>query len=83
MEELEFSRREVEELVDKLVSYDLSERERALLLTIFWAAAELVSPALPRASSDLTELREQLANSFLPDTGDEFIIRPRPKRNGP
>ena len=86
MEELEFSRREVVELAGKLVRDDLSERERALLLAIFWVAAEQVSPALPRASSDLTELREQLIDSFLPDTGNEFLmrrIRNGPIRNGP
>jgi hypothetical protein len=81
MEELEFSRREVEELAGKLVRDDLSERERALLLAIFWAAAERVSPAPPRASSDSVELREQLVNSFLPDTGREFLIMRI--RNGP
>ena len=81
MEELEFSRREVEVLAGKLVRDDLSEREKALLLAIFWAAADQVSPALPRASSDLTELRKQLIDSFLPDTGNEFLIRRI--RNGP
>jgi hypothetical protein len=82
MDELEFSRTEVEELAYKVVR-DLSERERELLLAIFWAAAELVSPALPRASPDLAELREQLTDSFLPDTGTEFIIRKPRKKHGP
>jgi hypothetical protein len=74
MEGLEFSRTEVEELAGKLVTDGLSEREKALLLAIFRAAAERVSPVLPGASPDLDELREQLTNAFLPDTGTEFVI---------
>ena len=83
MEELEFSRTEVEELAGKLVTHDLSERERALLLAIFRAAAEQVSPVPSRASPDLPKLREQLTNAFLPDTGNEFMICPWCKKHGP
>jgi hypothetical protein len=74
MAELEFSRSEVEGLAAKLVSVDLSECERELLLAIFWAAAEQVSPAPPQAAPDPDGLGEQLVHSFLPDSGEEFMI---------
>jgi hypothetical protein len=74
MAELEFSRSEVADLAGKLVTVELSECERALLLAIFWAAAERVSPVPPQAAPDPAELREQLIHSFLPDSGDEFVI---------
>lgn len=76
MEELEFSRPDLEGLARKLtaIEAELSGPERALLLAIFRVAAEYVSPVLPPASADLVELRKQLIQSFLPDTGNEFII---------
>jgi len=84
MEEREFSRRELESLARKLTAdkVGLSEPEKAMLLAIFRMAAEHVSPVLPPASADLDELREQLVQSFLPDTGEKFMlfshIRPCP-----
>jgi hypothetical protein len=89
MEELEFSRRDIERLVGKLLtplrdlseselsSHELSAREKNLLLAIFWAAAEQVAPVRPQASPDLDKLREQLVESFLPDSGEKFMISQR------
>jgi|SRR5690348_7868513 len=74
MEELEFSRRDLEGLAAKLVRAGLTEGERALLLAIFWVAAERVSPVLPQASEDPGELHKQLVESFIPDTGSDFLI---------
>jgi hypothetical protein len=71
---VEFSRREVESLVSKLDELELSEVERELLLAIFWAAGDCVSPVRPHAAGEQAERRKQLIHSFLPDTGNEFLI---------
>ena len=83
MTSVEFDREEVERLVSKLLApgVDLSEDERELLLAIFWAAGDNVSPGRPHAARELDELRKQLIHSFLRDTGDEFRIMKL--RNGP
>jgi len=83
MTSVEFNRREVESLVNKLLAseLDLSEDERELLLAIFWAAGDNVSPGRPHAAGELDELRKQLIHSFLRDTGDEPRIMKL--RNGP
>jgi hypothetical protein len=75
MGELEFTRDDVRNLATKLNTPDLSNDERELLQAIFSAAAERVSPARPQDSADETELHHQLVNSFLRDSGDEFIIQ--------
>jgi hypothetical protein len=87
MTELEFSRDEVERLAGRLARLDLSERERELLLALFWAAAEGVCEVKPEAAEDPNELREQLVRSFVPGSGQKFLIHSlrvghRPRRVG-
>ena len=77
MTELEFSRSEVQALADRLVELRLSQRERELLLAIFWAAAEEVCEVKPDAAEDRDELREQFVRSFVPGSGEKFCIRMR------
>jgi hypothetical protein len=78
MSELRFSRAEVEGLAQKLGSPEagLSEREKLLLLAIFAAARNKVSPSedLGEVEGRLTDLREQLLTAFIPDEGTEFFI---------
>jgi len=87
MAELTFKRDHVTALADKLVRRSgLTPEERDLLLTIFEAAAGHVSevPARNPAGephSDPTEFSNQLASSFLPETGSNF--RMRRIRHGP
>lgn len=77
MTELEFSRGEIEGLADRLVELELSQRERELLLAIFWAAAEQVCQTKPQAASERPELREQLVGCFLPESGEHFLLHRR------
>jgi hypothetical protein len=86
MTELQFSRREIEDLAQKLDSpqSQLSARERTLLLAIFSAARGAVqsSPAPgpgtpaegPGSAQTLTNLREQLVNAFIPGGGTDFTM---------
>jgi hypothetical protein len=80
MAELEFTRRQVEDLARKLDSPEsqLSERERALLLAIFSAASIQVRPSgaegSGRTEATLANLREELVNAFIPGDATEFLI---------
>jgi hypothetical protein len=80
MAELEFTRREIEDLAGKLASpqSQFSERERALLLAIFTAAGGQVRPRHPegsgRAEPTLANLREELVKAFIPGDAPEFTI---------
>jgi hypothetical protein len=91
MTDLGFNRQDVEGLAAKLAAIDprLEEKERNLLLTIFSVAAEQVSGVsqvpTKEASAVPAELRDQLIDSFLPDGGDDFVLKepPPPGRHGP
>jgi len=79
MAEMEFSRREIEDLAQKLDSpqSQLSGRERALLIAIFWAAGNQVRRNDERGSGKtetLHSLREELLNAFIPGDAPEFTI---------
>jgi hypothetical protein len=82
MTEFMFNRRDIESLAEKLdtLGPQLSEHEQKLLVAIFSAAAERTREAGPQGTAgttagiELTQLREQLVNSFLPDSGQEFLI---------
>jgi hypothetical protein len=80
MAELEFTRREVEDLARKLDSpqSQLSERERVLLLAIFSAASSRVrrggAESTGQAEAALANFREGLVNAFIPGDGPDFII---------
>jgi len=80
MAELEFTRREIEDLARKLASPEsqLSERERALLLAIFSAAGRQARPRYPegsgRAELTLANLREELVKAFIPGDAPEGTI---------
>jgi len=80
MAELEFSRREVEELARKLDSpqLQLSERERVLLLAVFSVASNQVrhsdTESSGRTEATLANLREELVNAFIPGDASDFII---------
>lgn len=80
MAQLEFSRGEVDELTRKLDSLEshFSDRERVLLLAIFAAAGNRVRPLqgdeAPYAEQTIENLREQLANAFIPESGQEFVL---------
>ena len=80
MAELEFTRREIEDLARKLASpqSQLSEREQALLLAIFSAAGRQARPRYPegsgRAELTLANLREELVKAFIPGDAPEFTI---------
>lgn len=76
MGELEFSRDEMERLADRLARLDLSERERELLLALFWAAGEGVCEVKPEVAVDQNELSDQLSRAFLPESGQNFTIHP-------
>jgi hypothetical protein len=76
-----FSREEIKGLVEKLSSsaFELSPRERALLLAIFSAASDhvtSVSPAEPSAYAEptLSELKTQILNAFIPGEDNNFKI---------
>jgi hypothetical protein len=80
MAEMEFSRREAEDLARKLDSpqLQLSERERELLLAIFWTAGNQVGRNEEKSSGQtetLQSLREELLNAFIPGNAPDFIIR--------
>ncbi len=80
MAELEFTRREIEDLARKLASPEsqLSEQERALLLAIFSAAGRQARPRYPegsgRAELTLANLREELVKAFIPGDAPEGTI---------
>jgi hypothetical protein len=80
MAELEFSRREVEDLAGKLDSQgsQLSRRERLLLLAIFSAASNEVrrsgAETPGQTEATLANLREELVNAFIPGDDPHFII---------
>ena len=89
MSDLEFSRRDAEDLARKLDSAELrlSDKERVLLLAIFSAASgqvrrgdvEGADPGEPT----LTDLREQLVKAFVPEEAPKYriakpIIEPPP-----
>ncbi len=77
MAELRFSRSDIEGLVAKLstLSSQLSDREQHLLLAILAVASEHAcqpsSSGLPDDAT-LAELREQIVQSFVPGSDDEF-----------
>lgn len=79
MAELRFSRSDIESLVEKLIaiSFQLSDREQHLLLAILSVAADHAgqpgSSGLP-AGATLAELREQIVQSFVPGSGEEFLL---------
>ena len=80
MAELEFTRREVEDLARKLASLqsELSERELVLLVAIFSAASNRVrrsgaeSPG--QTGPTLDNLRQELVNAFIPGHAPDFVI---------
>ncbi len=78
MSDLQFSRAEIEALAQKLDSLQaqLSEREKQLLLAIFAAAGSQVR-SISADSSEITVavLHSQLLKAFIPDDGDDFIIK--------
>ncbi|MGD0608487.1 MAG: hypothetical protein ABSA53_33475 [Streptosporangiaceae bacterium] len=78
MAELEFTRGEIDDLARKLTSpqLQLSERERALLLSIFSAACRQVRPRYPEGAAEptLADLREDLVKAFIPWDAAEFTI---------
>jgi hypothetical protein len=78
----EFTRKDVEELAERLASAQLSDRERSLLLAIFLAARDHVV-ALPAKDPDaaLTSatLQDQLIKAFIPGEKDgeaNLILQP-------
>jgi hypothetical protein len=78
---VEFSRREIERLTQKLhaKATGLDRRERELLLAIFSAASAHVAPHKPAQAHGLEEpsladLKDQLLNAFIPGGDDKFII---------
>ena len=89
MTSLKFSRPDVERLAGKLAGKlagpepdGLSSQERNLLLAIFSVARERVSDAGPpipenEASEEPSVFSKQLVDSFLPDSGTDFILPPR------
>jgi hypothetical protein len=91
MTEVTFSRSDIEGLAQKLdaLTSELSQQEQQLLVAIFAAAANQVTPAGPQdpvetaAEEILTGLREQILTSFVPGTGDKFVIPGVPGRIGP
>jgi hypothetical protein len=80
MSDLQFSRAEIERLARKLDSQEsqLTDREKQLLLAIFAAARKQVRSGEARDSGGgptLTSLREQLGKAFMPDEGNDFVLR--------
>jgi hypothetical protein len=91
MTELQFSRSDVARLVDKLITVtpQLSDQEQRLLLAIFSLAAEHArQPASAGwadtpADATVAELREQIVRSFVPGSGEDFLLAaPRTKIGG-
>jgi hypothetical protein len=78
MSDLLFSRAEIEGLAQKLDSpqAQLSDREKQLLVAIFAAAGTEVR-SISADSSDITvtDLRRQLLKAFIPDDGDDFVLK--------
>jgi hypothetical protein len=78
MSDLQFSRAEIEDLVQKLGSLqaELTEREMQLLVAIFAAARnEVRSVSADSGDVTVTDLRRQLLKAFIPDDGeDEYTI---------
>jgi hypothetical protein len=75
---LPFSRKEVEDLAQKLVEVPhLSGPERALLLAVFSAAGDHVT--VPGKPPELTSknLAEQILRVFVPDVNKEYLITSR------
>jgi hypothetical protein len=84
MTSLSFKRGDVEGLAEKLAGSKppLTPTERNLLLAIFSVARKQVSEAGPlkpedEATSQDEGFSQQLIDSFLPDSGTDFIIPPR------
>jgi hypothetical protein len=73
MEEIRFSRNEVEELAGRLAGQHLSQEDAQLLLAIFSAASSHVI-AYPIAGQGPGDLQEQLVNAFIPGDCTEFAI---------
>lgn len=76
MGELEFSRDVVVSLVTKLEELDLTNDEQELLRAIFSAAGARVSETSPGGTEEFTQLRDQLSHAFLPESGENFTLRP-------
>jgi hypothetical protein len=80
MTKLEFTRRDVENLAEKLGSpqLGLSERERVLLLAIFSAASDRVRRAdvegYGKVELTLADLREQLVRAFIPGDSTDYSL---------
>jgi hypothetical protein len=79
MAEMEFSRGHVENLAAKLelLSDQLDEHEQRLLLTIFEAARDNVSPRFREQQTEptLANLQEQILNAFIPGEDNDFTIQ--------
>jgi hypothetical protein len=87
MTELVFKKEDISALAAKLAASEtrLTDQERELLLAIFSAAKQHVSDQkrVSKASSDPAKFRDQLINSFVPDSGSRFLIKQRPGGHGP
>ena len=75
---LPFSRKEVEDLAQKLVEVPhLSGPERALLVAVFAAAGDHVTvPGKPPEPTS-KNLAEQILHVFVPDVSKEYVITSR------
>ena len=91
MAELRFSRSDIEGLVGKLttLSSQLSDQEHRLLLVIFSVAADHARQPAPTGSPDvpadatLAGMREQIVRSFVPGSGEEFLLGGAATKIGP
>ena len=82
---LEFDRKEIENLIQKLSTLNLNEQERALLLAIFAAAADRAQQTgptvatLPEASvgeETLADLQQQLLTAYTPGNSFDSVTQP-------
>jgi hypothetical protein len=76
MDEIRFSRQQIERLAARLAALQLPPDDQKLLIAIFSAARNQVSEySMDRSAYD--DLRNQLVDAFIPGESTEFAIYPR------